>query len=88
MVLLSLLQALGHLSGAHINPAITVGFLAAGRITIIKAGLYIIAQCLGSIAGSAVMKVIDYNDLVQIFIHNVVNTVPISGNTISRSRTV
>ncbi|KRT81580.1 hypothetical protein AMK59_5170 [Oryctes borbonicus] len=49
-------QSLGHVSGAHLNPAVTAGMLATGNITIIKGILYIIVQCIGAIAGSAVVR--------------------------------
>ncbi|KAI4459365.1 aquaporin transporter [Holotrichia oblita] len=49
-------QSLGHVSGAHLNPAITAGMLAAGNVTIIKGVLYIIVQCIGAIAGSAIVR--------------------------------
>jgi len=49
-------QAIGHISGCHINPAVTVGQLVAGKIKPIKATLYIIFQCLGAIAGAAILK--------------------------------
>ncbi|KAL3280065.1 hypothetical protein HHI36_017572 [Cryptolaemus montrouzieri] len=49
-------QALGHVSGAHINPAVTAGMLATGNIQIVKGVLYIIVQCLGALAGSAILK--------------------------------
>ncbi|KAJ8920558.1 hypothetical protein NQ315_005427 [Exocentrus adspersus] len=51
-----IVQALGHVSGAHINPAVTAGMLATGNIAVIKGVLYIIVQCLGALAGSAVLK--------------------------------
>lgn len=48
---------MGHVSGAHVNPAVTCGLLAAGNISILKAVLYITVQCLGAVAGTGVLKV-------------------------------
>ncbi|XP_065357022.1 aquaporin AQPAn.G isoform X2 [Calliphora vicina] len=46
----------GHLSGGHVNPAVTLGMLVAGRVSVIRAVLYIIFQCLGAIAGTAAVR--------------------------------
>ncbi|XP_037954743.1 aquaporin AQPAn.G [Teleopsis dalmanni] len=46
----------GHLSGGHVNPAVTMGMLVAGRISLVRAVLYIIFQCLGAIAGTAAVR--------------------------------
>lgn len=51
-----LVQALGHVSGAHLNPAVTCAMMSVGNTTIVKGLLYIIAQCVGSLAGSSVVK--------------------------------
>jgi aquaporin related protein len=51
-------QAIGHISGCHINPAVTTGMLVAAKMKPIKAGLYIIFQCLGGLAGAAVLKAV------------------------------
>jgi len=48
----TLAQVIGHISGGHINPAVTVGMMAIRKITPIKGFLYIIAQLLGAVAGS------------------------------------
>jgi MIP family channel proteins len=42
----------GSISGCHINPAVTVGVLAGGRIDVVKAVLYIVAQLAGGIAAA------------------------------------
>lgn len=55
-------QAIGHISGCHINPAVTVGQLVALKIKPIKAVLYIIAQCIGGVAGAAVLKALTPGD--------------------------
>ncbi|CAB0018997.1 unnamed protein product [Nesidiocoris tenuis] len=55
-VVMVAVQALGHVSGANLNPAVTCGLLVTGRITIIRGVLYVIAQSLGAIAGAAILK--------------------------------
>jgi aquaporin Z len=50
--------AIGGISGCHINPAVTIGVLTAGRMTVKDAMRYIIAQCLGGILGAAVLYLI------------------------------
>ncbi|XP_048505669.1 aquaporin AQPAn.G isoform X2 [Athalia rosae] len=50
------IQSIGHISGGHINPAVTVGLAAVGKVPIIRAILYVIAQSVGAIAGSAIVK--------------------------------
>ncbi|MCU0678301.1 MAG: aquaporin [Candidatus Pacebacteria bacterium] len=47
--------SLGHLSGAHINPAVTVGAWSIGKVTTDDLIKYIIAQCIG--AGAALLIV-------------------------------
>lgn len=42
----------GHLSGAHINPAVTIGFWSIGRFRSSDVLPYVIAQCVGAIAAS------------------------------------
>jgi aquaporin Z len=50
--------ALGHISGGHFNPAVTLGVLAARRIEVREAIIYIVAQVVGAILGSAVVLAI------------------------------
>lgn len=44
--------AIGHVSGGHYNPAVTLGLVAGGRFEAASAPAYIIAQCLGAIAAA------------------------------------
>ena len=50
--------AIGGISGCHINPAVTIGVLTAGKMTGKDAIGYIIAQCLGAILGAAILYLI------------------------------
>jgi MIP family channel proteins len=52
LVVLCLCFAYGHLSGNHINPAVTIGLLAAGEISVSKAVSYIAMQLLGGVLGA------------------------------------
>lgn len=47
---------IGHISGGHINPAVTCAMLITRRISLIRALLFIIAQLVGAIIGSALLK--------------------------------
>ena len=53
--LLALAYALGPISGCHVNPAVTLGFLVAKRINVATAVAYWVAQFLGGIAGAALV---------------------------------
>ncbi len=53
LVLLVLAYALGPVSGCHVNPAVTIGFLVARRMTVGEAVSYWIAQLIGAIVGAA-----------------------------------
>jgi aquaporin Z len=50
--------AIGHISGCHLNPAVTVGLCAGGRFPAAQVVPYIIAQVIGAVAGAALLYVI------------------------------
>jgi len=50
-------QSIGHISGCHINPAVTAGLLIGRKIGLIKAILYIVSQCIGAVIGTGLLKV-------------------------------
>jgi aquaporin Z len=55
---LAMAYAVGHISGGHFNPAVTLGLVAAGRCETGKAAGYIVAQVLGGIAAAVVFYLI------------------------------
>src|SRR6478672_10605884 len=55
LTVLTVAYSLGHVSGAHLNPAVTIGFWASGSITADKVLPYIVSQIAGAISGAAVL---------------------------------
>ena len=51
-----MVSALGHISGAHFNPAITIGFIVTRRIKPRIAGVYFLAQLAGAAAAAGLVK--------------------------------
>ncbi|AKS47536.1 aquaporin Z [Octadecabacter temperatus] len=58
LALIGMAYGIGAVSGCHINPAVSLGAVAAGRMTVGEAIPYIIAQIAGAIAASAVLYII------------------------------
>jgi len=58
LALIGMAYAIGPVSGCHINPAVSLGAVAAGRMTLPEAIQYIIAQVAGAIAASVVLLLI------------------------------
>ncbi len=55
LVVLALIYALGDVSGAHLNPAVTLGFVAAGRFPVRELVPYAVAQTIGAVAASLLL---------------------------------
>jgi len=58
LTVLTMAFAIGHISGCHLNPAVTIGLWAGGRFKAAEILPYIISQVLGAIAGAGVLYLI------------------------------
>lgn len=58
LTVLTMAYAIGHISGCHLNPAVSVGLWAGGRFPVGKLAPYIAAQVLGAIAAGGVLYTI------------------------------
>ncbi len=58
LTVLTMAFAIGHISGCHLNPAVTVGLWTGGRFPRAQVAPYIVAQVLGAIAAAGVLYVI------------------------------
>src|SRR6267378_3375951 len=58
LIVLAMIYTIGDISGAHINPAVTMGFFAARRF---EAGCvlpYVVSQCAGALAASVILRLL------------------------------
>ncbi|WP_263375069.1 aquaporin Z [Granulicella aggregans] len=58
LTVLTMAFAIGHVSGCHLNPAVSVGLVVGKRFPIKELPVYVVAQVLGAIAGSGVLYLI------------------------------
>ncbi|KAM3605504.1 uncharacterized protein V6R79_026377 [Siganus canaliculatus] len=48
-------QCFGHISGGHINPAVTAAMVVTRKLSLVKAVFYVVAQCVGAITGAGIL---------------------------------
>lgn len=58
LTVLTMAYAFGHISGAHLNPAVTIGLWMGGRISAKEILPYVVSQILGAIAAAGVLYII------------------------------
>jgi aquaporin Z len=58
LTVLTIAYSFGHVSGAHLNPAVTIGLWAGGRLGADKILPYVISQILGGITGAGILYII------------------------------
>lgn len=57
LIVLAMIYTIGDASGCHINPAVTIGFAAAGRFGWARVGPYVLAECAGAGLASGTLRV-------------------------------
>jgi aquaporin Z len=55
---LSMAAAIGHISGCHLNPAVTAGLAASGRFPMADVPRYVLAQVIGGVVGAGVLYLV------------------------------
>jgi aquaporin Z len=58
LTVLTIAFAIGHISGCHLNPAVSIGLWSGGRFPAAELGFYILAQVAGGLLGAAVLYLI------------------------------
>ncbi len=58
LTLAVMISCVGHISGGHINPAVTIGFLVTRRISVAEGALYIGSQLVGAILAALLLRVL------------------------------
>ena len=77
LILVAIIATFGNISGAHVNPAVTLGLLVGGKVSVNKAIFYWIAQILGGIAAGFLLRYIFPNAVT------LGNTLPASADIIT-----
>ncbi|HJT81267.1 MAG TPA: aquaporin [Chthoniobacterales bacterium] len=58
LIVLAMIYTVGDISGAHLNPAVSLGFLAARQFSLREAAPYIASQCAGALAASSILRLL------------------------------
>ncbi|XP_066536563.1 aquaporin-1-like [Hoplias malabaricus] len=79
LAIATLAQTLGHISGAHLNPAVTLGMLVSCQISLLRAIFYIFAQMLGATMASGIVYGVRSNDNSTLGLNTLNKISPIQG---------
>ncbi|KAG7265091.1 hypothetical protein CRUP_033662, partial [Coryphaenoides rupestris] len=63
LTIATMVQCFGHISGGHINPAVTAAMLVTRKISLAKALFYVLAQCLGAVVGAGILFLVTPADI-------------------------
>ncbi|XP_025829896.1 aquaporin AQPAe.a isoform X2 [Agrilus planipennis] len=70
------IQCVAHISGAHINPVVTIASAILGNLPLIEVPVYFVGQFIGAIAGFGALKATTPSEFIKVFINN---TEPVPG---------
>lgn len=56
LIVMSMIYSLGNISGAHLNPAVSIGFAIAGRFPVKRLPGYIVSQLIGALLASFILR--------------------------------
>lgn len=59
----TMVQCFGHISGGHINPAVTAAMVITRKLSLAKGVFYVVAQCLGAITGAGILYAVTPADV-------------------------
>lgn len=54
----TMVQCFGHISGGHINPAVTAAMVVTRKLSLAKGVFYVLAQCLGAVTGAGILYMV------------------------------
>ncbi|XP_048868414.1 aquaporin-4-like [Brienomyrus brachyistius] len=58
LTIATLAQCFGHISGGHINPAVTAAMVCTKKLSLAKGVFYVLSQCLGAITGAGILYMV------------------------------
>ncbi len=64
LVVMTMIYALGDISGAHFNPAVSLGFVIAGKFPLKELPFYVISQVAGALLASVMLKIMFPDNLL------------------------
>ena len=84
LAVMAMATVMGPVSGCHINPAVSVGLLVGGHISLLKTVFYVIVQNLGAIIGAGILYGVSRNtEIRRIKLKNIILSI---GYTCSTKR--
>jgi MIP family channel proteins len=58
LILVAIISTYGHISGAHVNPAVSLAVWVGGKLETFKLGIYIVAQILGALVAALILRLV------------------------------